>query len=136
MSEVPEDFTQRIALAIERMKMDGIELWRPSVSEGIEQYFNVVISGSSYGCNNQQCNHVSHDPSSPIIKLIPREGKLVFLGEVEYGEVRLYYYALLMSSDAKYFEVKEEQFYHDKIYEVDESDVPDFLLAKLGEQNE
>jgi hypothetical protein len=56
----------------------------------------------------------------------------VFLGDVEYGETRYYYYALLTPSATKYFEVKEERFYWDGIHEIDASNVPEFLLARLG----
>ena len=129
---VPQDFAERVKQAVERMRAEGIELWCPSIDGELEKFFDVVISGPSEGCTNEQCNHNSHDPASPYIKLIPRQGKLVFLGEVEYGETRYYYYALLTSS-AKYFEKREERFYHDGIHEVSGDEVPDFLLARLGE---
>jgi len=56
----------------------------------------------------------------------------LFLGDVEYGEKRYYYYALVTSDKTRYFEVKEERFYHDGIHEIDASNVPEFLLARLG----
>ena len=104
---VPQDFVERVKQAVERMEAEGITLWRLGVSEEIQELFDVVISGPSEGCTNEQCGHNSHDPASPYIKLIPKQGKLVFLGDVEYGEKRYYYYALLTPSATKYFEVKE-----------------------------
>jgi hypothetical protein len=132
-----QDFVQRVQKAIERMKAEGITLWRPRVSEELEQIFDVVIVQESVGCDNEMCNHVSHDPASPYIKLIPKSGKLLFLGDVQYSDVRYYYYALLMSSGTKYFEVKEEPFYWNGIHEISADEVPDYLLSQFsGEGND
>jgi len=127
-----QDFVQRVAKAIERMKAEGITLWRSNVGKEIEQYFDVVVSGASVGCDNQQCNHVSHDPASPYIKLIPKSGKLLFLGDVQYGEVRYYYYALLTIGNTRYFEVKQEPFYWDGIREISADEVPDYLFRQFA----
>jgi len=130
---IPPDFIDRVQQAIENMKVDGIELWRPSVTKFIENDFKVVISGSSVGCTSDTCNHNSHDPASPIIKLIPREGKLVLLGEVQYGEVTDIFYALIKSDYTNYYCVQKEPNYHDQIFDMTANNVPDFLLARLGE---
>ena len=127
-----QDFIQRVAKAIERMKAEGITLWRPRVSDEIEQIFDVVIVQESVGCDNQQCNHVSHDPASHYIKLIPKNGKLLFLGDVQYGETRYYYYALLTSGNTRYFEVKEEPFYWNGIREISADEVPDYLFSQFA----
>jgi hypothetical protein len=127
-----QDFVQRVQKAVERMKAEGITLWRSNVADEIKQYFDVVISGSSIGCDNEMCNHVSHDPASPYIKLIPKSGKLLFLGDVQYGEIRYYYYALLTSSGTRYFEVKEEPFYWNGIHEISADEVPDYLLSQFA----
>ena len=129
---VPQDFVERVKQAVQNMEAEGITLWRPGVSKELQELFDVVISGPSEGCTNEQCNHDSHDPASPYIKLIPKQGKLVFLGDVEYGEKRYYYYALVTSDKTRYFEVKEERFYHDGIHEISADEVPEFLLARLG----
>ena len=129
---VPQDFVERVKQAVQNMKAEGITLWRPGVSKELQELFDVVISGPSEGCTNEQCGHNSHDPASPYIKLIPKQGKLVFLGDVEYGEKRYYYYALVTSDKTRYFEVKEERFYHDGIHEISADEVPEFLLARLG----
>ena len=127
-----QDFVQRVAKAIERMKAEGITLWRSNVGKEIEQYFDVVVSGASVGCDNEMCNHISHDPASPYIKLIPKNGKLLFLGDVQYGEVRYYYYALLTSGNTRYFEVKQEPFYWDGIREISADEVPDYLFSQFA----
>ena len=132
-NSVPQDFVERVALATERMKAEGIEIWRPSIDEELEDIFQVAIVGESVGCTNQQCNHNSHDPASPTIKLIPKTGKLLFLGEVQYSETTSYFYALLQNNSATYYEVVSEPFFWDKIFQVESIVVPDFLLARLGE---
>jgi hypothetical protein len=130
---LPKDFAERVVLAIQRMQAEGITLWRPFIDEELQEIFTVVISGESEGCTNQQCNHFSHDPSSPTIKLIPKTGRLIYLGDVEQGEKRFSYYALLMTNSTKYFQVVSEQFFWDRIYEIQSVGVPDFLLAQFGE---
>ncbi len=56
---IPPDFIERVYQAIQDMEVDGIELWRPSVTKFIENDFKVIISGASVGCNNETCNHNS-----------------------------------------------------------------------------
>jgi len=128
----PQDFVERVKQAVQNMKADGIELWRPTVDEELEDIFQVAIVGESVGCTNQQCNHNSHDPSSPKIKLIPKQGKLVYLGELEQGENTFYYYALLTPNGTKYFQVVNEEFFWHRIYEIEPIGVPDFLLVKFA----
>ena len=67
---VPQDFVERVKQAVQNMEAEGITLWRPGVSEKIQELFDVVISGPSEGCTNEQCGHNSHDPASPYIKPI------------------------------------------------------------------
>jgi len=129
---VPQDFVQRVKQAVERLKAEGIELWRPSVSEELQELFYVAIVSDSEGCTNAQCNHNSHDPASPIIKLVPKSGKLVYLGNVEYGGQTFYYYALFQNNGTLYFEVVSEPFRWQRIYQVESFVVPDFLLAKFA----
>jgi len=136
LGSVPQDFVERVALATERMKVEGIEIWRPDVSEELEEIFKVVVSGSSVGCNNQQCNHNSHDPASPYIKLIPKSGKLVYLGELEQGENTFNYYALFQNNTTLYFQVVRELFYWDRIYQIEPIGVPEVLLAQFGDKDE
>jgi len=133
---IPPDFVERVCQAIENMKVDGIELWRPGVTTFIENDFKVIISGSSVGCTSDACNHNSHDPASPYIKLIPREGSLIKLGEVQYGEVSYIFYALIKSDYTNYYCVQREPHYHDQIFDMDANNVPDFILARLGESND
>jgi len=130
---VPQDFLNRVKQAINNVKAEGIELWKPSISEELKEIFIVSIVRESEGCTNQQCGHVSHDPASPYIKLIPKSGKLIYLGNVEYGEQTFYYYALLTPNGTRYFEVVSKQFFWDRLYEVESFIVPDILLARFGE---
>jgi len=134
---VPQDFLARVKQATERMRAEGIELWRPNVSEELQEIFYIAIVSDSEGCTNGQCNHNSHDPASPIIKLVPKSGKLVYLGNVEYGEKTSYYYALFQNNTTLYFEVVSEPFRWQKIYQIESFLVPDFLLVKFakGEGN-
>jgi hypothetical protein len=130
---LPKDFVKRVQEAIHRIKMEGIELWRPNIPKGLEDFFDVVIVQESMGCDNEQCNHNTHDPASPTIKLIPKAGTLIYLGEVKYGEDDYIYYALITSSGTKYFEIVQKPFYWTEIFEVGANVVPDFLFARLGE---
>jgi hypothetical protein len=119
------------------MKMEGIELWRPSVDEEFEEVFTISIVRESEGCTNSNCNHVSHDPASPWIKLIPKQGKLVYLGFIEQGEKTFHYYALISTrSFTRYFKVVNELFFWDEIYEIESVGVPDFLLARFSGKGE
>jgi len=129
---VPQDFLARVKQATERMKAEGIELWLPSVSEELQEFFYVAIVSDSEGCTNSNCNHNTHDPASPIIKLVPKEGRLVYLGNVEYGEKTFYYYALFQNNITLYFEVVEEPFRWQRINEIESIAVPDFLLARFA----
>jgi hypothetical protein len=131
---VPQDFLARVKQAIERMKAEGITLWRPTVDEELQEIFYVAVVSDSEGCTNAQCNHNTHDPASPIIKLIPKSGKLVYLGQVEYGEKTFYYYALLLTQNTRYFKVIQEPFFWNQIYEIESAGVPDYLLARFGEK--
>jgi len=133
---IPPDFIQRVQQAVQNLQVDGIELWRPYVSDTLENYFKVVISGASVGCTSDTCNHNSHDPASPYIKLIPREGCLIKLGEVQYGEVTYVFYALIKSDYTNYYCVQKEPYYHDQIFDMPANSVPDYLLARLGESND
>jgi len=130
---VPQDFVERVKQAVERMRAEGIELWKPSVSQELQEIFIVSIVRESEGCTNSNCNHVSHDPASPIIKLVPKSGKLVYLGKLEYGEKTSYYYALFQNNGTLYFEVVSEPFYWERIYQIESFLVPDILLARFGE---
>ncbi len=136
LGSVPQDFVERVAKAVERMKAEGIELWRPTVDEELEDIFQVAIVGESVGCTNQQCNHNSHDPSSPTIKLIPKSGKLLYLGYIEQSEVTFHYYALLSQNGTKYFQVVTEPFHWQRIYQIEPIGVPDVLLAQFGDKYE
>jgi hypothetical protein len=133
---IPPDFIERVYQAIQDMEVDGIELWRPYITNALENDFKVIISGASIGCNNETCNHNSHDPASPYIKLIPREGRLIKLGEVQYGEVTDIFYALIKSDYTNYYCVQKEPYYHDQIFDMTANNVPDYLLARLGEAND
>jgi len=130
---VPQDFVERVQKAVQRIQAEGITLWRPFVDEELEQIFEVAIVQESEGCTNSNCNHNSHDPASPYIKLIPKSGKLVYLGYIEQGEKTFHYYALLSTKNTKYFQIVNEQFFWDRIYEIESIGVPDFLLARFGE---
>jgi len=129
---IPQDFLARVQKAVQNMRAEGIELWRPSVDEELQEIFTVVISGESEGCTNQQCNHVSHDPASPTIKLIPKQGRLVYLGELEQGENTFNYYALFQNNTTLYFQVVRELFYWDRIHQIESIGVPDVLLVKFA----
>ena len=130
---VPQDFLARVQIAVERMKAEGITLWRPYIDEELEDIFQVAIVGESEGCTTNNCNHNTHDPASPYIKLIPKSGKLVYLGYIEQGEKTFHYYALLSTkSTTRYFQIVNEQFFWDRIYEIEGIGVPDFLLAQFG----
>ena len=133
---VPQDFLARVQIAVKRMKAEGITLWRPYIDEELEDIFQVAIVGESEGCTNQQCGHVSHDPASPYIKLVPKSGKLVYLGFIEQGEKTFHYYALLSTKNTRYFQIVSEQFFWDRIYEIESVGVPDFLLARFGGKGE
>jgi hypothetical protein len=128
---VPQDLVERVQKAVERMKAEGIQLWTPSApSDELEQIFEVVIAKESVGCTSDTCNHVSHDPASPYIKLIPKQGRLLRLGEVDYGEVKHIFY-VLTATTTKYFRVIQTQRYYDEISVIDAGAVPDYLLARL-----
>jgi hypothetical protein len=128
---VPQDLVERVQKALENMKAEGIQLWSPSVSDELEEIFEVVIAKESVGCTSDTCNHVSHDPASPYIKLIPKQGRLVRLGEADYGEVKHIFYVLIMATTTKYFRVIQTQRYYDEISVIDAGAVPDYLLARL-----
>jgi len=131
-TNLPQDFIERVREAVQRLQSEGIILWRPYVDDDIAKIFDISIADHSIGCNNESCNHNSHDPASPFLKITPKEGKLLFLGELEYGEIKRVYYALLRQSGTLYYEVVEEPFYHTKIFPVQPSAVPDFLLARFS----
>ena len=134
---MPQDFLNRVKEAVKRMEEEGIVLWRPYVSEELQEIFTVSIIHESEGCTTNNCNHVSHDPASPWIKLIPKQGKLVYLGFIEQGEKTFHYYALISTrSFTRYFKVVNELFFWDEIYEIESVGVPDFLLARFGGKGE
>jgi len=130
---VPQDFLARVKQAIQRMEEEGIVLWRPYIDQALQEIFEVVVVHESEGCTTNNCNHNTHDPASPWIKLVPKNGKLVYLGFIEQGEKTFHYYALLSTkSPTKYFQVVNELFFWDRIYEIEGVGVPDFLLAQFG----
>jgi len=130
--KLPEDFKARVTRALERLNADGIILWRPWIQDDeLLKYFTVSIVDGSVGCTNEQCNHNSHDPASPSIKLIPKNGSLVYLGELYYGDLRREYYMLLLSDKTLYFEITHESNYYDKIFPVEPDRVPDFMFTQL-----
>jgi len=131
--DLPSDFVERVKEAVSRLKADGIVLWRPYVDDEITQFFDVSIVDGSVGCTNENCNHETHDPSSPSLKIVPREGKLLYLGVLNYGEIRRTYYALFTDITTKYYEVVEEPQYYTKIFPISPNVVPDFMLETFGE---
>jgi len=133
---MPQDFLNRVKEAVQRLQSEGIILWRPYVDDEITQVFDVSIIDGSVGCINESCNHSTHDPSSPSLKIIPKEGKLIYLGVLNYGEIRRTYYALLRSSDTLYYEVVEEPHYYTKIFQIDGQRVPDFMFERFNEQSD
>jgi len=130
--QLPQDFKDRVTRALERLNANGIVLWRPWIEDDeLLKYFTVSVVDGSIGCTNEQCNHNSHDPASPSIKLIPKDGSLVYMGEVFHGDLRREYYLLLTEKEAVYLEVVKEPNYYDKVFIVDGEKVPDFLFGLL-----
>jgi len=133
-SILPSDFKERVREAVVRLKMEGIILWKPYVDDDeITKEFDVSIVDRSVGCTEETCDHSTHDPASPSLKIIPRAGRLVYLGVLQYGPIRRTYYALLTNNNTKYYEVVEEPNFYTKIFLIDPAAVPDFMLESFGE---
>jgi len=130
----PSDFVERAREAKERSQREGIILWRPYMNDDeITEVFDVSIVDRSIGCSDESCNHDNHDPASPSLKIIPKEGKLIYLGVLQYGPIRRTYYVLLTNNNTKYYEVVEEPNYYTKIFPISPNVVPDFMLEVFAD---
>jgi len=134
-NRLPSDFVERAREARERLRREGIILWRPRVDDDdILKMFDVSIVDRSVGCTDETCEHNNHDPASPSLIIMPKEGRLLYLGVLNYGAIRRTYYVLLRSdAPTLYYEVVEEPNYYTKIFPVSPAAVPDFMLVSFAD---
>ena len=97
-----------------QFSVDRIKIWSCGVPQEVQEYFEVTGTGEEVGCNNENCNHVSHDPATTYKILKPRDGILKLIGEKEMQneEGRVYYYALFLKDKIAYVKIKAYQWYH------------------------
>ncbi len=123
--------TETVARAVARMEADGIKGW--GLSNIDDKIFDTVEEGSATGCTSQTCFHNSHDPGAPMIKLIPRAGKIVELGrEWTDGEVDHTYYVLITDDAPKFYELTDPRHYWASLQWIEAEQVPEWAMANLA----
>jgi hypothetical protein len=112
-----------------RLNAEGITGW--GLSNPNPELFELSEVSEASGCTSQTCNHVSHSPAAPTCKLIPRAGRLVHLGsEMEVDECEITFYALVMTDEVKFFELRDPGYYWASLVGVEM--VPDWALSNLA----
>lgn len=119
--------TTLVEEAMARRMADGITGW--GLNNPDPELFDRIEVGPAFGCDSDTCNHVSHDPSAPDRKIIPRRGALVSLGD-EGSDDRYSYYAVIDGDDVTFIEVSESRTYYASARLVD--NVPDWALLNLA----
>src|SRR5690606_23196048 len=121
---------EAVAAAVERLSRPGIEGWGLGVCNEMATSGEVLDASEHFGCVDECCAHVSHDPAAPVRRWVPKSGRLVELGsDEEPGEVLVRYYAHLDSEGVRYIRLDESRSYH-AAAQYTES-VPDWVLARL-----
>ena len=88
----------------EEIEEKCIEVWAPleQLPPSVRDHFDVEVQDVE-GCTIPWCDHLFHDPGTPLLKLRAKSGgRLIPLGEDGYGST---YYALRLpaSLEALYF---------------------------------
>jgi len=132
---IPEALMRDVARALERLSRPGVEGWGLKVFGEMRDTGDLVVLTEYDGCTSDTCAHRSHDEAAPMLRWIPRSGQLVELGsDLEPGEVRVSYYAHIISDDdVRYVRLVEPRFFHAWATYIDVEDVPDWALARLAE---
>ena len=126
-----QTLTEAIARAVAKMESEGITGW--GLNNPDEELFESVTVSSAHGCTSQTCNHVSHDPAEPDYKIIPKAGKLVYLGDETGDEERRYeWHVLITDNEPRFFELRDPRHYHSSIQEISPDQIPDWALARLA----
>lgn len=125
-----EKLKKRIEEAIRRQNADGIEGWAISCPEELKEAFEECIIGEQ-GCNSRTCRCVSHDPSAPIVKLVPvRDTILTKLGSESSIDGDWYQYFHVARDDHEWFlELYISQAWHSRLRIVE--NVSDCVLGVL-----
>jgi len=130
---VPMALVEAVAAAVERLSRPGIEGWGLRVCGEMASAGEVVDTSAHFGCVDECCAHVSHDPAAPVRRWVPRSGRLVELGsDEEPGGFAVRWYAHLDGEDVRYIRLDESRFYHADAAYVDSA--PDWVLARLASE--
>jgi hypothetical protein len=120
-----------VAQAVARMEMDGISGW--GMNNPDKSIFDEIIVGPVTGCNSSTCNCNSHGSASATYKYVPKNGKLIDLGQDGGGDSWSNFYALVDGDEVVVFiEAIGDRAYHDFARIVDT--VPDWCLARLAKE--
>src|SRR5690606_29853759 len=132
--QFPEALVRDVARAIERLNRPGVEGWGLKVFGEMRDTGDLVVLSEHEGCTSETCAHRSHDEAAPMLRWVPRDGQLIFLGsDEEPGETWVDYYAHIISSDdVRYVRLVEPRFFHAWATYIDVADVPEWALARLA----
>jgi len=118
---------EAIKTAMERTQKKGVDGWGLYTrNPRLEELGEWVEVAPPRGCFDPRCAHNSHDPAAPIVRWVPREGTLHYLG---YDERDYEYYLLRLPGEDLYLRLRGEEFCHDRLELIDPSRVPEYLLV-------
>ena len=130
---IPQALVEAVAKAVEKLSRPGIEGWGLGVCDEMAATGEVLDTSAHFGCVDECCAHVSHDPAAPVRRWVPRSGRLVELGsDEEPGELQVRYYAHIDGDTLHYIRLDESRFFHAEAAYVDT--VPDWVLARLASE--
>jgi hypothetical protein len=114
--------------ALERDAAPGITGW--GLDNPDPALFDAEEVGPAYGCDSDTCHCNSHGSSAPDVKLIPKRGTLVFLGEEGHDSWTKYFALVEAPTVLAFVEVSGDRAYHDTARCVER--VPLWALKNLA----
>lgn len=126
------EFAKLIVHAIAVSVADGISGW--GMNNPDSNLFDEVEISGSYGCTDSMCNHNSHDPAAPTIKIVPKNDRYTI---INIGCDDCYTYYALVSKDKRpgdlihFMRYSEDRGYHDSIRVIQSSEVPHWCLMNM-----
>src|SRR5690606_37601972 len=121
MMTIPEALMQDVARAVERLSRPGVEGWGLTVLGDMRNAGDMVTL-------------TPHDgyPPAPERRWIPRDGRLVELGEDwEDDDTLVKYYAHIIGDDVRYVLLVAPRFHHAEARYIGVDEVPEWVLARL-----